>query len=316
MDNVKSGGDVEDYKSFREAMRKTQIAAIDEAMKYADELAGVMIEKLQEDLAGFKVPKPRVLEVKLTGKDKVKLSKQASPYLELALKCVSADVNILLVGPAGAGKSIIAEQVAEALTLPFSHINCTAGASESWFFGRQTPNGFIPGAFHTAYKDGHVFAGEELDAADENMLLAINTALANGHMYNPINGESVKRHKNFVFIGNANTCGKGADAVYTGRNRLDGATLNRFFVISVDYDAEIEKQVCPHVALRDKFQAARSELRKRKAEEIISTRSLAMAYALHQAGVSDKDLLAGFTFGWPETLAKNCGMEGVLGDAG
>ena len=57
------------------------------------------------------------------------------------------------------------------------------------------------------------------------MLLSITTALSNGYLYNPINGETVKQHEDFIMVGCANTCGKGADAVYTGRNRLDGAFL-------------------------------------------------------------------------------------------
>ena len=97
------------------------------------------MEKLQEEIAltleKYRVPKPETLHVKVNGGKKIKLSKQASPHLKNALICAKAGVNLMLVGPSGSGKSIIAEQIAEALELPYSHINLTAGASESWLFG-------------------------------------------------------------------------------------------------------------------------------------------------------------------------------------
>ena len=38
----------------------------------------------------------------------------------------------------------------------------------------------------------------------------------------------------------ANTYGRGADRVYAGRNQLDGASLDRFVSVPVDYDTGLE----------------------------------------------------------------------------
>lgn len=147
-------------------------------------------------------------------------------------------MNILLVGPAGCGKSTSAKQLSEILGLQFGATCLTAGASETWLFGRQTPNGFVEGAFSKLYREGGVFLADEIDAADPNLLLSINTALANGILFNPISGKSFERHKDFIFLGAANTFGLGADDKYTGRMRLDAATLDRFIIIDVDYDSK------------------------------------------------------------------------------
>ena len=94
--------------------------------------------------------------------------------------------NVLLVGPAGCGKTQLAEQVADALGLPFSFLSGSAGMSESQLQGWLLPVteggafSYVPSSFVTAYETGGVFLLDEIDAADENLLLVINAALANG----------------------------------------------------------------------------------------------------------------------------------------
>ena len=44
-------------------------------------------------------------------------------------------------------------------------------------------------------------------------------------------------------ISAGNTFGLGADYEYVGRNQLDMASLDRFAVVEIDYDKEIEKSV-------------------------------------------------------------------------
>ena len=51
------------------------------------------------------------------------------------------------------------------------------------------------------------------------------------------------RHSSFRVIAGANTKGCGAVAGYTARQRLDAATLDRFAVIELAYDAELERSI-------------------------------------------------------------------------
>jgi MoxR-like ATPase len=279
--------------------------AIDRAFNYADRLASDMITKVKGELVGISRPRVMVVEIE---KKQHKLKKPATAYLPRMLVNAKLGLNTMLVGPAGSGKTVAASQVAEALGLEFGHVCLTAGASETWLFGRQTPNGFVEGTFSRLYRQGGVFLADEMDAADANLLLAINTALANGHLYNPISGENIARNENFVFIGACNTVGRGADAVYTGRARLDGATLTRFIKIMVNYSNEIEEQVCPDDDLRKLLQAARSKLADLSSPEIISTRCMEAAYLQRKAGVSLKEILESLTMGWNEELVKQCGL--------
>ncbi len=88
------------------------------------------------------------------------------------MKLGNARKNILLIGPAGTGKTYIARQLAECLPskldptkigLPFYHISCTAGMSEGNLTGKFLPVGengkfeYVPAGFVYAYENGGVF---------------------------------------------------------------------------------------------------------------------------------------------------------------
>ena len=168
------------------------------------------------------------------------------------LTAAMCGLNILLVGPAGCGKTHLAHQVAEALGRSFASISCTAGMSESALMGWMLPSeggafSYTPSDFVTMYENGGVFLFDEIDAADPNTLLFVNQALANGSFYLPQRkGQSkVSRHPDFVCLAAANTFGTGANMTYAGRERLDEATLDRFRAgtVMLDYDTRFEKSV-------------------------------------------------------------------------
>lgn len=212
----------------------------------------------------------------------------------------------MLVGPAGCGKTYLAEQIAETLELSFGHLCFSAGASETWLFGRQTPTGFVEGEFSRAYREGGLFLADELDAADQNVLLALNTSLSNGHLYNPINGQSIKRHPKFYFIAGANTVGKGGDIVYTGRNSLDGATLDRAKIIRVDYLPSVEDKFTIPVSLKKSLRETREKLKKRGIPEIVSYRAFLKAEALHSIGYSNDKIMRAIAEPWSDDAKAEC----------
>ena len=106
--------------------------------------------------------------------------------------------NLLMVGPAGSGKTTLAKSLAKALDLEFGFISLSAGISETHLFGRTLPESdgswrYRPSRFVEIYEQGGVFLLDELDAADANVMVAINAALANGYLANP-NGQLPHRH--------------------------------------------------------------------------------------------------------------------------
>jgi hypothetical protein len=155
-----------------------------------------------------------------------------------ALAAVSAGLNVLLVGPAGSGKTKMAEQIAEAMGMPFRFTG--AVSSEYKLLGFVDAQGrLVRTEYREAYEKGGVFLWDELDASSPSSLLAFNAGLTNGHQDFP--DVVVKAHKDFRAIASANTYGNGADRVYVGRNQLDAASLDRFYMITMDYDDKLEK---------------------------------------------------------------------------
>lgn len=166
-----------------------------------------------------------------------------SMYLPAMVSLAEARVPIMQVGEKGTGKTTNAEHLAEALAekwdapMPFGFASMTSGTSPGEFKGRITLDGFFPALFEQIYTEGGVFLFDELDAGDENLLTLLNSALANGYFVNQKN-EVIEMGERFVPVSAANTMGLGANGRYTGRNRLDGATLDRWAMgrIRVDFD--------------------------------------------------------------------------------
>lgn len=104
----------------------------------------------------------------------------------------------------------------------------TPGATRGDLLGRHTVSGFIPSQFVEIYSGGGVFNFEEIDASDPSMLIVVNNALASDSLFNSANGEVYKKHPDFIALATANTFGLGSDSKYTGREKLDLATIDRF----------------------------------------------------------------------------------------
>ena len=226
------------------------------------------------------------------------------------LALAQARKNILLVGPAGCGKTYLAEKIAIALGLDFSFNSCSAGMSESHLSGYLLPIGeagrfeYLPAQFVERFEKGGVHLLDELDASDANTLTFINTALANGHFMVPqrTGNPIIKRHPDFICIAAANTYGNGADRMYVGRTQLDAATLDRFRigVVPMDYDKAVE------FALVDADilvwgNAARKLIKDAGLRRIVSTRFLRDLTDMKHAAPE----LFGEKAHWKETLTQD-----------
>ena len=211
--------------------------------------------------------------------------------------------NILLIGPAGCGKSAVAHQVADALKLQYGFVSLTSGVSEAHLTGWLLPveaGGkftFIPSKFVEMYENGGLFLIDEIDAGDPNMLLVINAALANGHMMIPQRHENprVKRHPDFICMAAANTFGNGPDRMYAGRNQLDAASTDRFRanMIVMDYDPKLEARLIDPEVLAWGV-AIRTKINSLRLRRVLSTRVL-IDYTVQKQpwGATQKD--------WEET---------------
>lgn len=186
----------------------------------------------------------RVIEIKRDDYASVTIEgivhKEFSHVLAMATKD-----NVMLVGGAGSGKTTLARQVAKALNLPFYFTG--AVPHEAKLLGFINPHGqYVGTAFHKAWTQGGVFLMDEIDASDPQALLSINAALDNGICDFPCG--MVEKHKDFHFIGAANTFGKGATMEYIGRNAQDEAGRSRWYYVTIDYDENMEEAIASNLA--------------------------------------------------------------------
>jgi MoxR-like ATPase len=247
---------------------------------------------------------------------------------------IVARLHVMLVGPAGCGKTMLAEQLAKLLGYTFGLNSMTAGTSESALTGWLLPVGdagkfeYVPAPFVTNTEQGKsVHLLDEADAADANLLLVMNSRLANGHMHiaHNLKNPSIKCSTSAHVLAACNTTGSGADDLYTGRTALDASTLDRFYMIRVDYAADYEAEVfgvTPPTMRewsprKDKptaedYRAAHAwlvELRRKvhslKIPRIVSTRMFQKTRAAMDAGLGLKEIKADLLMAWsPDELRR------------
>jgi len=206
-------------------------------------------EIVDEAVAAAQLPRP--VEVHLPSGEVNTLSERTHrQFDDLVALVTEGHPNIMLVGPAGTGKTTLVKHAAKALDRAFGFISLSAGVTETHIFGRMLPQAdgtwaYVESPFIRIYRNGGVYLFDEVDAADGNVMVSINAALANGVLCNPVTGEVVERHPDCIIITAANTYGRGGDMVYVGRNALDGATLDRFVLakLFVDYDKVLEHDI-------------------------------------------------------------------------
>jgi AAA domain (dynein-related subfamily) len=146
-----------------------------------------------------------------------------------ALLLAEARQPLMLIGPAGTGKSFLAYQLSRYLGLDYGETPISSGATRGDLLGRLVgPDNFIVSQFIENYSGGGVFNFEEIDAADPSTLIVLNNALANGRLFNSSNGVRYDQSPDFVPVATANTFGIGANRTYTAREKLDGATIDRW----------------------------------------------------------------------------------------
>jgi MoxR-like ATPase len=197
-------------------------------------------------------------------------------------KVVESGIPVLLMGPAGSGKSTMAMQIAQDLSLTFHSISCTKQMSVNALLGFISINGvYIPTQLRNAFENGGVFLLDEADAADPNVLLCLNT-IENGFISFP--DGIVQKHQNFRLILTANPAD--AHSTYTGRSKLDFSTIDRYFHITLDRDPELELSLTsPEIV--EHADIARSILKSHGVTSTVTMRDAIRMHKLSQLDISD-----------------------------
>lgn len=242
--------------------------------------------------------RPSVIEVRGPGEVR-KIDGRQHPVFGEVVAALAANLHVMMVGPAGSGKSTVAVNAAEALGRPCYMTG--AVMSKYDLIGFVSPTGderTLRTPFREAFENGGIFILDDTDRSDAKALAAFNGALANGRYSFP--DREVSAHPDFVCVATANTWGNGATAEYVGAGRIDSATLDRFYKVHVGYDEELEREFAgpEHKGWVDYVQRVRRAVEKLGIKHLVTPRATikgakALAAGIDRSKVEKATLFAG-----------------------
>lgn len=211
-----------------------------------------------------------------------------------------AGMPLLMTGPAGSGKSYLADKVAAACgaTAFFTQSKVCFDTDLKGYMDAH--NRFSPTALYRAIKraDGGektAFFLDEIFAGDTSCLTVINDLLSDGRMTFP-NGETLSA-ANLVIMAADNTSGNGATNSYNTRNKADKSFLNRFGCVHVDYDKDIEKKLAAgHADILDFVRAIRAAAEHVDLDIVCSYRTIKGMAKYADAGISATEAVDTFVY--------------------
>ncbi|WP_210407938.1 AAA family ATPase [Allokutzneria sp. NRRL B-24872] len=280
----------EALKTIGEALREEQAKAI-------GTIRGVVEREVDQLLEEFT---PNVVQVVLPEGGVIDLGTDSHAVLPDLLTALHARCHVLLVGPAGTGKSMLAKQAAQALGLDFQALSLGPTTPMSKVFGYFDAHGtYHDTPFRRAFEHGGVMLLDEIDNGHPGLLAELNQALALGTC--AFADGMVVAHADFRLVATGNTYGTGADRNYVGRQTLDAATLDRFVVVDVPIDEKLEERLAlRHApshrdAVRELLQLVRG-LRAKAAEKqlpvMFSPRTTIDGAKLIEAGASTEQVMS------------------------
>lgn len=188
-----------------------------------------------------KIEASKSFTVKVNDAPEVKIEGTPHAKFEETLFWCANRMPVYLYGPAGTGKNVLSQQIAEALNLDFYYAGCLQFKSDLEGFVNAAGE-YVETDFYKAFTQGGVFLLDEIDGTAAEVLVAFGAALANRYYNFPKYGR-IQAHPDFVVIAAGNTAGRGATEAYNGRYQLDASTLDRFAFVQLDYDVTIELKV-------------------------------------------------------------------------
>lgn len=188
-----------------------------------------------------KIEASKSFTVKVNDAPEVKIEGTPHAKFEETLFWCANRMPVYLYGPAGTGKNVLSQQIAEALNLNFYYAGCLQFKSDLEGFVNAAGE-YVETDFYKAFTQGGVFLLDGIDGTAAEVLVAFGAALANRYYNFPKYGR-IQAHPDFVVIAAGNTAGRGATEACNGRYQLDASALDRFAFVQLDYDITIELKV-------------------------------------------------------------------------
>ncbi len=215
----------------------------DRVKKLVEEASGVD-EDLVNELIKSALDKhsdPRLLVLTQPSGQTATFTEDVHWQYDQLLAWLNANVPVWAWGGGGGGKTHLMYQLAKGLNLkPYIvSVDPTMTVGKLQGYRNLSTGEFVEGLLYKPFKEGGLLGMDEIDIGDPGILGCLNAAISNDFFMFP-NGEVVPKHPTFRVLAGANTKGAGATAGYTARQKLDAATLDRFAIIEVVYDEELE----------------------------------------------------------------------------
>lgn len=215
--------------------------SIKEYNKAAKNAAKNMRDKIMEGIS-----KGRVTLV-LPDQKEVVVEHMDHPKMEDVVSSMTMHGKVMMVGPAGTGKTYMVSEIADRLDIPFYKYSCSRDSSVHDLLGYKQPKSeeYLNTSFLQAYENGGVFLVDEYDAMSGDMALFFNGIADNsGFISIPHRDENptAQRHENFYLVMCGNTWGNGSTD-YSGRDFQDMALMDRFRFCRhhIGYHFDLEK---------------------------------------------------------------------------
>lgn len=217
--------------------------------KVAQDEAAAKIDTLTakvEELKNRPTTAGTVINITIEGKTSTTTTKKVlHPKFARIIKILKnpgRKMHAYLYGPAGTGKNVLAEQVAESLGVKFFYLNTLYTKFD--ITGYCDAQGkYVPTIVYDFLKsDNGLLLLDEIDNSMAEALVPINALLANGYITFQ-NGETLYLDDKHFIIAAGNTNGQGATEEYNGRYKMDESTRSRFGFIKIMYDEAVEKSI-------------------------------------------------------------------------
>lgn len=213
---------------------------------------------------------------------------------EQVYRLIKHNIPVILIGPAGSGKSVLAAQVAKELDKKMVCVRRNDFTFAKYELDpKLSRNYYTP--LYWAYKEGNFFLLDDACKNDLSLLASVGSLISSdflGWVDDP--SEKHDNYKNFRFMAALTTdyClhGSSMAKIINDANYKD---IDNFAIVEVDYDQELERKLFGDNSFTDFWLDFIWELREHSQEYgyTFSTRMLAHAIKLYRAGFKTEDVL-------------------------
>lgn len=205
------------------------------------------LEPIRAELDNLRSAPPRRVEFVIPDSPPVVVDGSPHPSFDRALRKLvlsqpgKRPKHVLLVGPAGAGKTHAAADMARVLGLDFHPFSVGRDTRKSDLLGFIDANGnYQETPIYRAFVNGGLLLLDEIDTGNPGALTILDSLLANGHCSFPCGVKSV--HADFRCVAGSNTWLNGADATYLAGQASDCRIGDRFAFVDWGYDLAGESE--------------------------------------------------------------------------